>query len=275
MRCVFVLSSWLIFTAVAATSPDAQPLNADEIVRRSVVVNERNWKSAPNWAFTERDVDVKHGEKKTKTFEVMMIKGSPYNKVIAENDRPLSPEDQKKEEEKLRREIEKRNKESESDRTERISRYQQERNQDHELMREMTDAFVYKLTGEQTIRNRPAYVLEANPKPGFEPKSRDARVLTGMKGKMYIDKATYQWAKVEAEVIKPVSFYGFLAKVEPGTRFVLEQAPVRSGLWLPVRFIEVVQARALGIINEDSNHEESYSRYRPMTQVPQGTRSGD
>src|SRR4051794_13476850 len=266
MRCVFVLSSWLIFTAVAATSPDAQPLNADEIVRRSVVVNERNWKSAPNWAFTERDVDMKHGEKKTKTFEVLMIKGSPYNKLIAENDKPLSPEGRNKEEEKLRHEIEKRNNESQSDRNERISKYLQERNQDHELMREMTDAFDYKLIGEQTVRNRPTWVLEATPRPGFQPKSRDARVLPGMKGKMYIDKTTYQWAKVEAEVTKPVSFYGFLAKVEPGTRFVLEQAPVKGGLWLPTRFAQVVEAKALGFINEDSNHEETYTRYRPISQ---------
>ncbi len=240
-----------------------KPLNTDDIVRKSVLATDRSWKAAPNWAFTERDIDVKGNEKRTKTWEVIMLYGSPYNKLTAVDNKPLSSEERTKEEQKFHHEIESRKSESPSERSKRIEKYQQERNQDHALMREMADAFNYKLVGEESIRNRPAYVLEATPKPGYEPKTRDARVLTGMKGKMYVDKATFQWAKVEAEVIKPVSFYGFLAKVEPGTRFVLEQAPVKGSLWMPVHFLQIVEAKALGIIDKDSNHEESYSNYRP------------
>lgn len=238
-------------------------LSADDIVRKSVVATDRSWNAAPNWAFTERDVDIKGNEKRMKTWEVVMLYGSPYNKLIAVDNKPLSSEERAKEEEKFRHEVESRKKESPSARSKRIEKYQQERTQDHALMREMADAFNYKMVGETSIRNRPAYVLDATPKPGYQPKLRDARVLTGMKGKMYVDKATFQWAKVEAEVIKPVSFYGFLAKVEPGTRFVLEQAPVKGSLWMPLHFVQVVDAKALGIIDKDSNHEESYSNYHP------------
>jgi hypothetical protein len=76
-----------------------------------------------------------------------------------------------------------------------------------------------------------------------------------------------QWARVEAEVVKPVMFFGFLAKVEPGTRFVLEQAPVRNELWLPVYFSETIHAQALGIIQERKVTEERYSNYRPITEA--------
>jgi hypothetical protein len=41
-------------------------------------------------------------------------------------------------------------------------------------------------------------------------------VLTGMEGKLWIDEKTFQWVKVEATVIRPVSIEGFLAEVEPG-----------------------------------------------------------
>ena len=37
-----------------------------------------------------------------------------------------------------------------------------------------------------------------------------------MKGRLWVDKAGYHWIKVKAEVIKPVSYALFIAKV--GTR---------------------------------------------------------
>lgn len=51
-------------------------------------------------------------------------------------------------------------------------------------------------------------------------------MLRGMEGELWIDEATFQWVKVQARVIRPVSIEGFLARVEPGTRFELEKMPV-------------------------------------------------
>ena len=82
----------------------------------------------------------------------------------------------------------------------------------------------------------------------------------------WVDKKTYQWPRVEAEVRTPVSLYGMIGKVNPGTKFVLEQEPVLSNLWLPKRFHMQVNATALGFISEDSSTEETYSNYRPIGQ---------
>ena len=49
-----------------------------------------------------------------KTYEVLMVDGSPYNRLIAINDRPLSQGDQAEEERKLRDEIRRRKHESNS-----------------------------------------------------------------------------------------------------------------------------------------------------------------
>jgi hypothetical protein len=43
-----------------------------------------------------------------------------------------------------------------------------------------------------------------------------------MEGTLWIDKKTFQWVKVEATVIRPVSIAGFLAQVQTGRRFELE-----------------------------------------------------
>ena len=245
----------------------AAELPTDEIIRRSVAASDRNWRAAPNWSYKERDADRKGGGNSSKTNRVLMIEGSQYNRLVARNDQPLSPEEQAAEEKKLREEIRKRKNESPSERSKRVSKYQQERNQDHAMMLEMVSAFSFTPAGEEIVRGRPAYVFEATPKPGYVPKNRDAKVLTGMKGRLWVDKSTFQWAKVQAEVIRPISFYGFLAKVEPGTSFLLEQAPVTGRIWFPIRLRQQISAKALGIINENRFDEETYSDYKPLSQA--------
>jgi hypothetical protein len=47
----------------------------------------------------------------------------------------------------------------------------------------------------------------------FPERMSESKVLTGMEGKLWIDKKTLQWVKVEATVIHPVSIGGFLAEV--------------------------------------------------------------
>lgn len=252
--------------AVMALSLLAAGPDANEIVQRSVAANEANWKQAPNYAFTERDVETKRGGARTvKTYRVLMIEGSTYNQLIAVNDKPISAEQKAEEEKKLQDEIARRSKESSGDRAKRIAKYTRERQQDHALMREMANAFNFEVTGEDTVNGHPVYVLSATPKPGYQPKLRDAKVLTGMKGTLWIDKQQYQWVKVQAEVVRPVTFGGFLAKVGPGTKFALEQAPVGGKLWLPKHFSVNVNSSILWRQSATSD-DETYTNYEPMSQ---------
>ena len=261
----YVLFFALLFALANAAEREPSP---QEIIQRSVVANESDWKEAPRYSFVNREVDTKHDDGKViKTSEVLMIDGSPYYRLIAVNDRPLSKEQQAREQEKLQQEITRRQQESRRERNHRIARYMKERNQDHIMMKEMANAFNYDLEGEQRLDGHEVWVLKATPKPGYLPVNHEAKVLTGMRGKLWIDKASYHWVKVEAEVVKPVSFFGFLAKVGPGTKFELEQEPVGENLWLPKHFAMKVNATALGFLNEDSSEDDSYRNYRLQPQV--------
>jgi len=227
-----------------------------------------DWAQTPKYSYLERDVESKrHSPPIAKTYRVLMVDGSPYNVVKAINDQPLSPDEKAAEQKKLQKEIEKRQKESERERQRRIAKYQRESDRDHQMLREMVDAFDFHLTGDAQVDGHACWVLNAEPKPGFEPSNHEGRVLKGMKGQLWIDKATNQWVKVHAEVMKPVSMYGFLAKVGPGTEFDLEQAPVADGVWLPKSFNVVVRASALGFLSENSNEHETYRDYQPMPQA--------
>lgn len=254
---------WIIFFITVSLWAE---VNVPDLVRRSVAASERNWKESPHYVWTERDVEEKldsRGRVKTttlKVYETMILEGSEYHKLLQRNGQPLSPEELKAEESRLEAERLRRQREPEADRAKRIAKYQRERQQDRAMLREMGDAFTYKLAGEAAIDGHECYVLDATPKPGYVPKTRDTKVLPGMRGKMWVDKQTAQWVKVEAEVIRPVSFYA-VASVGPGTKFILEQEPVGDGVWMPRHFAVKVNASIL-FMSRNTSTDEVYSNYR-------------
>jgi hypothetical protein len=242
--------------------------NPQEIIRKSVAAIKEDWAEAPKYSYIERDIDSKrNGVPMSKTYRVLMIDGSPYNLVTAINEQPLSAEERASEQRKLEKEIARRRNESEREREKRVAKYDRERQHNHEMLQEMVDAFQFHLTGEAQVDGHACWVLDAQPKPGYEPTDHEGRVLKGMKGKLWIDKTTDQWVKVHAEVVKPVNFFGFLARVGPGTQFNLQQEPVTNGLWFPKAFDVRVKATALGFFSENSNEYESYRDYEPMPQA--------
>jgi len=259
---------WRILALAPALLCAASKPDVHEIIARSVQANQEDWKQAPAYSFLERDADSKHGSAKTiKTFQVFMIDGSPYNKLVAQNDQPLSATMLAEEDRKLQREIVHRRGESARDRKHRVAKYERERNQDHAMLNEMTKGFEYQVTGETTLDGHIVWVLKATPKPGYVAPNNETKMLTGMRGTLWVDQATYQWVKVEAEVFRTVSILAFFAKVGPGTRFELEQEAVNDNLWLPKRLRVNVNATALGFLNESSTEDDSFRNYRLMPQA--------
>jgi hypothetical protein len=221
----------LALTLSAALATTGQR-NVQIIIQRSVQANNEDWQAAPAYSYFERD---RQGEE-TQTYEVLMILGSPYQCLVAVNGKPLKPGEQAKEQQKLETITAQRRSESEQEREKRIAKYEKERNRDRLLMDKMAKAFNFTLVGEQRSGPFDVYVLKATPKPGYHPPNKETKVLTGMQGELWIDTGSFQWVKVEAEVIYPVSIAGFLARVEPGTRFELEKMPVSDGIWLAKTF---------------------------------------
>lgn len=241
--------------AVAATTP-----NAKMIVEKSVEANQRDFEAAPRFSYHERD-RVDNG---TKTWEVTMIEGSPYQRLIEVNGEPVSKDQAAQEEQKKKQEIANRKAESASARRDRIAKYEKDRNRDNAMMKQLTVAFDFKLIGKKNVNSRDVYVLKATPKPGYRPPNLETQVLPGMQGELWIDTQTYQWVKVTAKVIHPVSIEGFLAEVEPGTQFELEKMPVTDSIWLPKHFSMKSHSKILYFFNHSTSDDETYSDYKEM-----------
>ena len=253
----FDVSNSASFTALASDP------NPQEIIQRSVEANQADWKEADKYSFTERDEETPGDSvEKVKTYRVLMLEGSPYSRLIAVNDEPVPSERQAEEVRKLEREIYNRQHERKEERDQRIAKYSKERDQDHALLKEMAGALDYTVVGTESLDGHDVGVLDATSKSSYKPKNRETKILTGMIGKLWIDKATYQWVRVEAQVVRPISFLGFIAKVGPGTSFVLDQEPMSGNLWLPKHFSMKVNATILGFLHRNSSKDETYSDYR-------------
>jgi hypothetical protein len=239
------------------------------IIQRSVEANSRDWSLQTDFSHVERivknkiDSDEAIQSSGSKTYEILMIDGSPYNQLIAINNEPLSHVQEQTERAKLDREIAARRNESASDRRARIDKFRQERSDEHLLMQQMAAAFNFERIGDERIQGVECFRFKATPKPDYIPPVQKARVLKGMHGQMWIDKQQYHWVKVQAEVTEPVSFGFFIAKVNPGTRFELQQAQFGQ-YWLPKYFIQTVRASVLGLYGFRSQEETFYSNYRQL-----------
>lgn len=227
------------------------------IVQNSVQANNRDWKEAPNYDYEERDRDGQG----TKTYEVTDVFGTPYERLIAINGKELSAAQKAEQQKKYDQMLAQRKAESTAQRAKRIAKYRADRRRDHEMLEQLTKAFDFKLEGEQELAGHKAYVLNATPRSGYQPTSRDTQVLPAMEGKLWIDKASYQWVKVEAHVIRPVRIEGFLAQVEPGTKFELEKSPAEGDIWLPVHYAMTASAKVLYLLHHHSQEDETYFNY--------------
>ena len=169
----------------------------------------------------------------TKTSEVMMVYGDQIERLIAKNDKPLSAKDAAKEDERIRKITDKRKNETDEQRAKRLKQEEKDREEARKFVGEIADAYNFHLAAMEGLEGRETYVIDAEPRPGFEPHSKEAKYLPKFRFRVWIDKAEGQWVKLDAQAIDTVSLGLFLARIHKGSRIVIEQTRVNDEVWLP------------------------------------------
>lgn len=239
-----------------------------EIVRRSVEIDHRTLELARNYTCQNRQVINhldRHGETKSaeiKTFDVNFYFGEEYSRLIAQDDKPLSEKEQKKEDEKLEKFLNKYRNESPEDREKRLAKEKKEREEGRAFLRDVVNAYDFRLLPDERVDGVDTYVIEATPKPDFKPTQPHADMLKKMKGRMWIEKKNYNWVKVEAQATDTISFGMFLFRIHPGSRFVLEKTLVNNEVWLLKRLDIDGGARIALLKNENIHQEDVISNFK-------------
>jgi len=248
-----------INTALVVCAQDAA-----DIIRRSVERDATNFERFRNYTFLERVEERRYGRngnlssKEIQTFEFMVLGGRPYGKLVERDDKPLPEKEARKEQEKVDRELAKRQRESASDK----AKENQNRDEQRRYLREVPEAFDLTLQGSGEIGGRPVWIIGAQPKPGYKPKLKRAEILSKLRGKIWVDQADYQWVKAEVEVMQPISFGWGLLRLARGSILNFDQVRVNEEVWLPAHIRLRADARLAYLRNLREELDITYRDYK-------------
>ena len=228
---------------------------------------ERDWTdfaSVKDYTYQERaefkqfGKDGKLSSNRRETHEMLIIGGRPYQKLTARNGMPLPASDTRKEQEKLDREAEKRAHESPGER----AKFERQMTQEREFIREIPDAFDFRLTGVETISGQPAWVIEAEPKAGYHAVHSDAKVFLKLRAKIWIEQATYHWVQMDAQALDSLWFGFGLLRVARGGKLHFQQTRVNDEIWLPSKILLRAEARLALVKRVRAEFDIEFSDYR-------------
>jgi hypothetical protein len=255
---------WLLIAACSLAAAE----DPREIVRRSVQLMDHNLIVARNYTFLERteerelDGHGKVAKREIKQYDVTLLEGSPYRRLTGKDDRPLSPEETRQEQKKLDDSIAQRLKESPEARAKRIADWDKKRQREREPLTEIPDAFDFRIVGEAQVDGHNVWVIEGTPRPGYQARSTLARYFPKFRGKLWIDKADYQWVKVEGEVTDDISWGLFVARLNKGARLSIQMTRVNDEVWLP-KLIEASGSARIALLKKFNVQDDtSFSNYR-------------
>ena len=79
----------------------------------------------------------------------------------------------------------------------------------------------------------PQVVIDFHPNPEFHPPTMVAELLTGLKGRVWIDARTGTMTRIEGDIIRPVNLgWGVVARIYPGGHVEFEQTVVEGKRWI-------------------------------------------
>jgi len=250
-----------------------------ELIQRVAEKDVENNKKLHDYTYSERQEQHKLDGKgavtstETKSFDVLQIYGESVYRLVAKNDKPLSEKDAAKEDEKIQKIIDKRRNESDSEREKRLKKEEKEREDGRDFVKEIADAYNFTHVGTEQIEGRDTYIIAAEPRPGFQPHRKEAKVLAKIRGWIWIDAAENQWVKLDAEVIDTISFGLFLARLHKGTHIVTEQTRVNDEVWLPRHTAVHVDVRLALLKNFNVNvdvTDKDYKKFHAESKIVGG-----
>ncbi len=272
----------VLFASLPLAAQDT-PLSQEQIqalVRQAADQDLKNQKTLRDYTYIQREEEHKldgDGQTKsteTRTYEIMVLYEEPVRKMVAKNDQPLSDKDAKKEDDKIQKIIDKRKNESEDDRTKRLEKAEQEREKGRQFVKEIADAYNFRWVGMETLNGRETYVVDADPRPGYEPHTKDARFLPKFRFRVWIDRSESQWVRLDIQCIDTVSVGLFLVRLHKGSNIQIELVRVNDEVWLPKHVALKLDARVALFKGVNLAEDVAYSDYKKFhtssTIVPLG-----
>jgi hypothetical protein len=183
--------------------------------------------------------------------------------LVAENGKPLTPEQRQAEDTRLQ-EL--------ASNPEALNKKRKAEKEDsahtERIMKALPDAFLYEPDGTETGRSglgEPGVELvrlKFRPNPKYSPPTRTEQVLTAMQGTMLIDARRHRIAKIDGTLMKDVGFgWGILGHLDKGGHFLVEQGEVTDDDWEVTRMSLAFTGKVLLFKNLNIKSDENFNDF--------------
>lgn len=233
--------------------------DANAILRRYMEADDLNDKKADQYTYVENRVWFhrdKNGELKqhrSETAEMIFVEGLAYRKLVARNGKPLDAKEKAKVDKQMRETAEQRRKHP--DWPDGGGVIANGNKVDFGSDAELLTLFDNRLTGEQEIGGRKAWVIESTPRKDRTPGNRHEKDVTSFSKRFWIDEAE----NVELRVVYTV--IGEHVYVKPGSTFTIDFQKVNDDAWQPLLAVFDARNTAAQIVEVEEIHYSNFKRF--------------
>jgi hypothetical protein len=159
--------------------------------------------------------------------------------------------------------IARRKREGEDDRAARLRRAAEDEARERAVVQELTSIYDIQMTGRDTIDGRPAIGFTFDPRPGYQPRTLEGRIISHFRGLAWIDEQDRELVRLRAEALKNVSVkFGFIVRLLKGSQGHMERRKIDGDTWLPTYSRFTGSGRVFLVARIDLDQENLYSSYR-------------
>jgi hypothetical protein len=215
-----------VFVTLVAIACALEPDPAD-ILRKSNQAGDENAKRGSRYTYREYheqlsfDKNGKQNERETTTWDIIELEGSTYRKLVQRNDQPLVPKEQKREDERLKKEAERRKNENADERKRRLLSYHYDTPYNR-----LAELCSLRLLREDQVGNVKVWVIEATPKPELKPANDNDKETLNYKFVAWISQEDYYPMRLDEEVV------GDHSRLQKGSTMQFEWMKLPDGAWV-------------------------------------------
>jgi hypothetical protein len=217
---------------------------------------------------TEYDKTGKVTKNERKEYTFFYLNGDEVSTLVKKDGKPLSEQDQKKENEKTQKEIQdiqKREEKKEAKEEKAREQGKEEKQKDDDDVDIETFLRVSQFVNprRERFRGQDVLVFDFEPNPEYKAHKLVEKVVQKLAGVVWIDEKAHDVARLEAYFTGDFRFAGgLLANLQRGTSFVFEQAFLNEEVWLPTYMEAHIGARVLLVKGFKVNAVTRYSDYK-------------
>jgi outer membrane lipoprotein-sorting protein len=206
----------------------------------------------------------KQAQRREYTF--FYLNGQEVSTLVKKDGKPLSDEEQRKENEKTQKEIQEiqKREEKKEAKDEKAKEEGKKEKEDDDVGIETflrTSQFVNPRR--ERFRGQDVLVFDFEPNPEYKARNLVERLVQKLAGVVWIDEKAHDVARLEAYFVGDMRIGGgLLANLQKGTSFVFEQAFINNEVWLPTYNEAHVGVRVLLVKAFKVNEVTRYSDYK-------------